>query len=62
MTTYSLASQIAEVERELRMRREVYPRLVTTRKLRQAEADMRIAIMQSVLDTLTRLSLVGRQE
>lgn len=49
---YSLATQIAEVERELAMRRQVYPGLVNSRAKRQAEADMQIAIMEGVLATL----------
>lgn len=50
--TVSLASQIAEVEYELRMRERVYANLVSTRRLRQAEADMHMAHMRAVLDTL----------
>jgi hypothetical protein len=48
----SLASQIAEVTRELKKRGEVYPRLVSTRQMRQAEADLHVAHMQAVLATL----------
>lgn len=49
---YSLTTQIAEVARELQMRRQVYPGLVNSRAKRQAEADMQIAIMEGVLATL----------
>lgn len=48
----SLASQLAEVARELKKRGEVYPRLVATRQMRQAEADLHVAHMQAVLATL----------
>lgn len=51
----SLASQIAEVERELAMRPAVYKRLVDNRQMRQAEAELHIERMQSVLTTLTWL-------
>lgn len=49
---YSLKSQIAEVERELEQRAKVYPRLVSSRAMSQAEAEMHTAIMRSVLATL----------
>lgn len=49
---YSLKAQIAEVERELAKRADVYPRQVASRSMRQAEADMQIAIMKRVLATL----------
>lgn len=53
--THSLNVQIKEVEREIRKRREVYPRLVAQEKLRRSEAAELIAIMESVLQTLTTL-------
>jgi hypothetical protein len=49
---HSLVSQIAEVEREIAMRREVCPRLVRSRKMKQGAADIHIATMESVLQTL----------
>lgn len=48
----SLDQQIAEIDRELRMRDEVYPGLVARRKLRQAEADLHVARLRAVRDTL----------
>jgi hypothetical protein len=50
--THSLQMQIAEIERELKMRRNLYRRLVATRAMTQSMADMKIAIMESVLATL----------
>ncbi len=47
-----LHDMIGEVERELRMRQQVYPRRVAERKMRQAEADRQIAVMRAVLDRL----------
>lgn len=49
---FSLASQIAEVKRELGQRAEVYPRLVSSRGMREAEASMKIALMEAVKRTL----------
>jgi hypothetical protein len=53
--TVSLKSQIAEVEYELKMRRRVYPHQVAIRKMKQGEADMRIAHMTAVLETLRKM-------
>lgn len=51
----SLASQIAEVDRELRQRALVYPRLVSSRAMRQSIADLQVAHLQAVRDTLVWL-------
>lgn len=51
----SLISQIAEVEREIAMRRNVYKNLVAKRTMKQGEADERILLMENVLETLRRL-------
>lgn len=50
--TIGLAQQIAEVERELALRNNVYPGLVARKKMRQGEADAHVARMQAVLKTL----------
>lgn len=47
-----LAGQIAEVRRELALRRSVYPRLVGSGKMRQGEADLSLRRMEAVLATL----------
>lgn len=49
----SLSAQIAEVRREIDQRRRVYGRLVAARKMREAEANLLIATMEAVLETLT---------
>lgn len=51
----SLRLQIAEVEREIRMRESVYPGWVARKKMRQGEADEHLARMRDVLKTLQRL-------
>lgn len=56
----SLARQMRCVERELNMRRRVYPRWVADRKLEQFEADDEIEAMQAVLDTLKKVNDQGQ--
>lgn len=48
----SLTAQIAEVEREIGQRRQVYGRMVAQRKMRQGEADEKVFLMECVLETL----------
>jgi hypothetical protein len=48
----TLTAQIQEVERELAMRRRVYPGLVSQRRMRQGEADEHILRLECVLETL----------
>ena len=48
----AIAGQIAEVKRELALRRSTYPRLVASGKLRQGEAELCIERMEAVLETL----------
>ena len=48
----SIAGQIAEVTRELALRRNTYPRLIAAGKLRQSEAELCTARMEAVLATL----------
>lgn len=57
--TKPLSSQIACIERELAVRRRVYPRWVASQKMRQEKADHEIECMEAVLDTLRRS---GQQE
>jgi hypothetical protein len=51
----SLSSQIAEIDRELSQRKAVYPRMVAGRGMRQGIADLQIAHLQAVRDTLAWL-------
>ena len=53
----SLAEMIAEVHREIGIRKHVYSGLVAKGRLKQDEADRRIVVMQAVLDTLSQLRL-----
>ena len=49
-----LCAQIAEVEREIALRRRVYPRWTAAGRLTQAAADRQIETMEAVLATLRR--------
>lgn len=57
MEEVSLEQQIAEVERELKIREVVYPRWINAAKpkLRPETADRQMARMRAVLETLRRL-------
>lgn len=48
----TLQEQIAEIGRELGLRRGVYPKWVASGKLSQALADRQIALMEGILRTL----------
>lgn len=52
MRTISIHSQILEADRELALRRTVYPRQVGAGKMRQSEADLLIARMEAIRETL----------
>ena len=51
----SLDKQIHSVQREIRMRKRVYPKWVKAGQLDQAKADYEIAAMEAVLVTLISL-------
>lgn len=50
--TISLTGQIQEVEREIALRRNVYPRQVASGKLNQSASELLIERMEAVLKTL----------
>jgi hypothetical protein len=52
VTKIALAGQIAEVQRELALRRNVYPIRVRDRKMRQQEAELCMRRLEAVLATL----------
>ena len=47
-----VTTQLAEVEREITMRRRVYPRRVEAGQMTQAAADRQIATMEAAAATL----------
>lgn len=48
----TLAEMIQEIEREITMRRAVYPGLIAKQRITQNRADRQILVMQSILDNL----------
>ncbi|RUU27835.1 MAG: hypothetical protein EOQ98_19255 [Mesorhizobium sp.] len=48
----AIAGQIAEAMRELAMRKNTYPRLIGSGKMKQSEADLCLARMEAIRDTL----------
>ncbi len=57
-----LEEQIACVEREIRMREQVYPRWVRDHKLLALTADLELLRMRAVLSTLQGQLTVGAGE
>jgi hypothetical protein len=55
----SLDAQLAEVEREIKLRSRVYPRWVEKGNLTQTAADRQLEIMRAVADSLRQLKEVG---
>ena len=55
-----LREQIQEVEREIALRRVVYPRWVEAGRLSQAKADRQIAVMEAVAASLIQLHAIRR--
>jgi hypothetical protein len=53
---FSLSQQIEEVEREITLRKRVYPGLVRRGKMSQDKADFHIDRMEQVLATLEHLA------
>jgi len=51
----SLAEMILEAEREVRLRRSVYPRLVASGKLKLDRSERQIAVMEAIVDRLRGL-------
>lgn len=46
--TFTTADKRASIEREIKMRRRVYPRWVADRKMSQTQADREIAVMEAI--------------
>lgn len=61
MAKHSLGIQIQEIERELRMRRQVYDQQTRRGSMRPGEASELISRMESVLETLRDLQRLEDQ-
>jgi hypothetical protein len=57
----SLADQLAAAQREVRLRKQVYPRLIAQGKMTAVEADYQIRVMEAIGKTLHRLDAEERQ-
>jgi len=50
----SIEDKISEIERELRMRWHVYPRMVEQGKMNQQDADRKTLVLSAILEDLQR--------
>jgi hypothetical protein len=57
----SLSDQLAAAQREVRMRKQTYPRLIEQGKMTTVEADYQIRVMEAIVKTLHRLDAEERQ-
>jgi hypothetical protein len=57
----SLTDQITEAQRELALRKRLYPSWVKRGTLTDGEAVYYLKVMQAIVQTLTRLDLEQRQ-
>lgn len=62
LTPPVLKEKIDEIQRELRVRRKVFPRLIKAGELTREEADRRDRIFESILDDYRVAVANGRQE
>ena len=58
MTAPTLTEQIAELKREIALRKNVYPKWVASGRMKQAEADRALARMSAACSTLEWLEKV----
>lgn len=56
----SAEDKLACVEREVKMRRRVYPRWVENKRMTQAQADREIALMEAIADDYRAEAAKGR--
>lgn len=48
MTPHTAAEKLTEIKREIAMRRRVCPRFVANGRMKQDDADYRLAVMESI--------------
>jgi hypothetical protein len=58
--SYSFETKLAEIEYEIKIRRQVYPGSVAVRRMSQSQAEMKIAIMEAVAEDYRRA--IARRE
>lgn len=59
MPDLGIDAQIKAAIRELGFRERVYPGWVTKGKMKQVEADLQIALMRAILETLKKVQMAG---
>ena len=52
---YDISEQIKCIEREIEMRKRVYPRLIINGKMTQGQADRELNLMKHIYQTLVRI-------
>ena len=58
----TLAEMVAELRRELKLRRSVYPRLVEQRRLPHSQAQRRIQVLTAAAEFLEDIEARGDRE
>lgn len=53
--TYTLEQQVAAVRREIKLREQVYPRMVASARMKPEKSVYELGVMRAVLETLERL-------
>jgi len=51
----TLTEQIAEAEREIKLRERVYPRMIRSRQMSEAMAERRLTLMRAIAETLRQV-------
>lgn len=62
MSSYTIKEIVAELKRELAMRRRVFPDWVRSGRLKQVDSDQRIALMQAAIERLEAADIFGQQD
>ena len=60
ITPWSLDEQIAEIRRELALRKNVYPKMIARGTIKQDKAEICVSRLRSVEKTLLELGQYGR--
>ena len=50
---FTIEEKLAELKRELKLRHQVYPRRIYTRRLSKKRADRQLALLESIIDDYT---------
>lgn len=56
MAIFTAAEKLVCLEREIKMRKRVYPRWVSDRRMSQAKADDEISVMEAIAEDYRKLA------